>query len=175
MTMTIPTLETGRLILRGPQAEDFEHIAEFFADADRSWGFGGPMKRNDAWRWFASVFGHWILRGFGFWIVTDKSTGTPYGLCGIWEPEGWPEPEIGWVVFAGSEGKGIAYEAALAARQHAYDVWNMPALSSNIIPGNTRSVALAKRLGATFETEYENVTHGTEQLYRHPSKEELLA
>ena len=62
-------------------------------------------------------------------------------------------------------------EAALAARAYAYDTWKMPALSSNIIPGNTRSVALAERLGATFEREYENISHGREMVYRHPAPE----
>ena len=165
----IPTLETERLTLRGPIESDFEHLAVFFADKDRSWGFGGPLDRTKAWRWFASIIGHWALRGFGFWTVTDKITSEVYGLCGIWEPEGCPEPEIGWVMFAGSEGKGLAFEAAIAARTHAYDTWKMPALSSNIFPGNTRSIALAERLGATFEKEFQSVSHGTELLYRHPS------
>lgn len=132
------------------------------------------QSRTEAWRWFASVIGHWHLRSFGFWTITSKVDDTPLGICGVWEPEGWPEPEIGWVVYEVAEGKGIAFEAATAARAHAYDVWKMPALSSNIIPGNERSVALATRLGATFEREYQNVSHGTEMLYRHPAPEALV-
>ena len=46
-------------------------------------------------------------------------------------------------------------------------------LTSNIVPGNDRSVALAKRLGAWFEREYVNVQMGTDLLYRHPSPAEL--
>ncbi len=169
-----PIIETERLILRGPVAADFEPLAVFFADPVRSVGFGGVQTRTQTWRWFASVIGHWHLRGFGFWTVTDKSDATPMGICGVWEPEGWPEPEIGWVVYEHAEGKGIAYEAAVAVRAHAYNVWKMPPLSSNIIPGNARSIALAERLGATFEREYQNVTHGTELLYRHPAAEALV-
>jgi RimJ/RimL family protein N-acetyltransferase len=168
-----PTITTERLTLRGPVASDFEPMAAFYADPVRAAGFGGVRTRTEAWRWFASVIGHWHLRGFGFWTITDKSDGTVLGICGIWEPEGWPEPEIGWVVYETAEGRGIAYEAALAARAYAYDVWKMPALSSNIIPGNTRSIALAERLGAVFEREYQNVSHGTELLYRHPGPEAL--
>jgi RimJ/RimL family protein N-acetyltransferase len=47
-------------------------------------------------------------------------------------------------------------------------------LTSNIVPSNTRSIALAKRLGATFEREYDNVQMGLDHLYRHPAPEALL-
>ncbi|GLT08963.1 GNAT family acetyltransferase [Sulfitobacter porphyrae] len=175
ISIAIPVLETERLILRAPHADDFEHVAAFFADAGRSWGFGGPSDRAEAWRWFAGLIGHWAIRGFGFWIIVDRTTDTPIGLTGIWEPEGWPEPELGWVMFEGSEGKGYAFEAAQAARAHAYNVWGMSALTSNIFPGNTRSVALAERMGAVHERDYENVKHGTEMVYRHPGPKEIAA
>lgn len=52
MTLTnAPRIDTERLVLRGPEARDFEPVAAFFADGDRSWGFGGPQNRPGAWRW----------------------------------------------------------------------------------------------------------------------------
>ncbi|MEX0351436.1 MAG: GNAT family N-acetyltransferase [Paracoccaceae bacterium] len=172
ISVTIPKLETERLILRGPDARDFENVATFFADEARSWGFGGPCNRNEAWRWFASMIGHWVLRGYGYWMVETRA-GHPVGFVGIWEPEGWPEPELGWVVFADAEGKGYALEAAREVRRYAYEVLGFETISSNIFPGNDRSVALAERLGARFERSYENVSHGTQMVYRHPSSFQL--
>ncbi|SEO01096.1 Protein N-acetyltransferase, RimJ/RimL family [Salinihabitans flavidus] len=174
MTLTpAPIIETERLILRGPEPQDFEPIAAFYADADRSWGFDGPLPRHEAWRWFAGSIGHWHLHGYGFWTVTLKETGGIAGIAGIWNPEGWPEPELGWVVFDGFEGRGIAYEAALAARNHAYGPLGFTTMTSNIVPGNTRSEQLARRLGAWLEKTYTNVTMGTDQLFRHPGPETL--
>ena len=171
MTLTAaPRIETDRLILRGPEARDFEPVAAFYADAERSWGFGGPQNRNEAWRWFASLIGHWALRGYGFWMVETRA-GETVGMVGLWEPEGWPEPELGWVMFQNGEGRGYAFEAATAARDHAYRNMGFTTLSSNIFPGNARSVALAERMGAQKEREYDNVTHGTEMVYRHPGPE----
>ena len=170
--LQIPTLTTDRLILRAPEARDFEGVATFFADAERSWGFGGPLSRNEAWRWFASMIGHWVLHGYGFWMV-DTREGEPAGFAGIWSPEGWPEPELGWVVYQGAEGKGYAREAAEEIRRYAYAVLGFETLSSNIIPGNARSVALAERMGAQYERSFENVTHGTEMVYRHPGPDDL--
>lgn len=171
MMTPAPTITTDRLVLRGPEADDVEHIVAFYADAERSVGFGGPIPRDEAWRWFASVIGHWHLRGYGFWTVTLD--GAPCGIVGIWYPEGWPEPELGWVVFEGFEGKGIAYEAAMAVRAHAYAHMGFTTMTSNIIPGNDRSVALAQRMGAVFERTYDNINMGEDRLYRHPSKADL--
>jgi RimJ/RimL family protein N-acetyltransferase len=169
----IPLIETERLRLRGPKASDFAHVEAFFADVDRAKGFGGQQNSNEAWRWFASVYGHWALRGYGFWFVETKAEEL-VGMVGLWAPEGWPEPELGYVMFANGEGKGFAYEAATAARDYAYQKMGFTTLSSNIFPGNTRSVALAERMGAWKEREYENVSHGTEMVYRHPSPEVQL-
>lgn len=168
VTNQIPVLETQRLKLRGPEAKDFEPVAEFFADAERSWGFGGPLPRTEAWRWFSSMIGHWVLRGYGFWIV-ETHDGQTVGMVGLWFPEGWDEPELGYVMFPKGEGKGLAIEAATKVRQFAYEKLGFTTLCSNIFPGNTRSVGLAERMGAIYEGDHENITHGTEMVYRHPA------
>ncbi len=173
--VTAPRLETERLILRGPEAGDAEAMIAFLLDRERSEGFGGYDHRGDAWRWFALNVGHWHLRGYGYFTIEEKATGKPAGICGIWNPEGWPEPEIGWVVFEGYEGRGIAREAALRVRRYAYEDLGLKTLTSNIVPGNTRSVALAERLGAIYERTYKNYHMGEDMLYRHPPAEEVLA
>lgn len=177
MTLTsAPTLTTERLILRSLAPQDFEPLAEFFAIKERSWGFGGPKHRNDAWRWFSAAIGHWHLQGMGYWAIAAKDApDAALGITGIWNPEGWPEPELGWVAFAGAEGRGIMAEAATAARLHAYTAGGMGALCSLIFPGNDRSIRLAERLGCTHERDVETPSFGTEHLYRHPALSELAA
>ena len=168
-----PVLETARLILRGPEPRDAEAVMAFLLDQRRAAGFGAAANRGEAWRWFALNVGHWHIRGTGYFTVEDRATGEPAGLTGIWSPEGWPEPELGWVMFDGFEGRGLAHEAALRARRHAYDDLGMTTLTSNIKPGNTRSIALAERLGAWFEREYDNISMGRDLLYRHPGPDAL--
>lgn len=168
-----PVLATDNLILRGPEMRDFEPLAVFYADAPRAWGFGGALKRDEAWRWFATSIGHWHIHGYGYFTIETK-TGEIAGISGIWNPETWPEPELGWVVFDGFEGRGIAYEAACRARLWAYENLGFTTLTSNIVPGNERSIALAKRMGAFFERKYYNSNMGEDMLYRHPSPEALI-
>ena len=71
---------------------------------------------------------------------------------------------------ANGEGKGYASEAALAARAYAAAHFGMPQLMSYLAPANARSIAMAKRLGATYEREHQ--LHGKLcHVYRHPNVE----
>jgi len=175
MSLTLaPVLDTPRLVLRGPQARDADAVIAFLLDQTRAAGFGAAPDRGAAWRWFALNVGHWHIHGYGYFTMEDRATGRPAGLTGIWNPEGWPEPELGWVAFDGFEGKGLAFEAATRARRYAYDDLGLTTLTSNIVPGNTRSIALAERLGCWFEREYDNIEMGRGFLYRHPGPDAAL-
>lgn len=172
VTVTIPTIETERLVLRCPEERDVGPLAAFYA-SERAAYVGGPMGRIDCWRYLASVIGHWHLRGWGRWSVVEKSSGAVAGLVGLHAPIGWPEPEIGWFLYDGFEGRGIAQEAALEARRYAYGVAGWTTAISLIDPANTRSLALARRLGAAFDRQFEHEVYGAMDIWRHPGPEAL--
>ena len=164
--INIPVYEAGRLRYRGPRMDDFEAWAEFRA-SDRSKGVGGPYSRAAAFDSFCEIAGHWGLRGYGRWLIADLETDTPLGVVGLFYPEDWPEPEIAWSVFEPAEGKGYAYEAAMFARSYAYDVLGWDTVISCTAKGNTRSEALAKRMGAFHEYDYSVPDLGTLKVWRH--------
>lgn len=165
----IPTLHTERLIMRAPKRSDMAAL-DTFRTSERSRGVGGPFASSSTHEKLCALVGHWHIEGYGRWIVADHND-TPLGLVGLLNPDGWPEPEIGWSLFAEAEGKGIAYEAAIATRTYVYDVLGWPSVISCVAPDNTRSLALAKRLGATHEGEFQHADHGTLQIFRHPMRE----
>lgn len=171
--MTIPTLTTERLTLRAPEQRDFDVFAAFYA-SDRAKFVGGPMDRPAAWRQLATEAGHWQLRGYGRWIVADRTTDQAVGMIGLWYPEGLPEREIGWDLFAGAEGKGYATEAAAAARAYAYDVLGWTTVMSLIDPENSSSAKVATRLGAFHEKDYDHPRFGQLHVYRHPGPQDLI-
>ncbi len=56
---------------------------------------------------FSAEIGHWTLRGYGFWAVEETASGAYCGQVGLWNPEGWAEAEIGWLMMEGFEGKRL--------------------------------------------------------------------
>ena len=165
MHISIPTLESARLILRPFLAADFEQMAIFFADLVSAF-YGGPCNREDAWRKFAVYSGHWLLRGYGPWALQEKATGAFVGLSGLWYPEGWVEPEITWALVPGAHGKGYATEGARRALLAAYQDFGWTTAVSVVSVNNLASQAVALRLGATLEREVD-YRHGPAHLYRH--------
>jgi len=146
-----PTLHTERLTLRAPQASDWPYWRDFAA-SDRARFVGGPIDEAKAWRAFGHVIGMWVLRGHGSFVFRETVSDQPLGMCGPWHPTDWPEAEIGWMVWrAEAEGKGLAFEAAAAARAHAFTALGWRTAVSYINPDNTRSIALALRLGAILD------------------------
>lgn len=165
----VPRLETDRLILRGPEARDFDALRDFMTDADRTRYIGGAAKTDfDVWNNVMRSIGHWIWHGYGFWTLAEKASGQAVGRVGIVNHVGWPEPELGWHAFAAGEGRGLVAEAARAIRAHAARVLGLDRIISQIHPDNTRSRALAERLGAVVERET-TLLGDPCLVYRHPS------
>ncbi|MBE1285850.1 MAG: GNAT family N-acetyltransferase [Rhodobacteraceae bacterium] len=162
----IPSIETERLILRAPSAEDLPAMAAFFA-TERSHYVGGPKDEFGTWQSLAARLGHWAMNGYGLWHLTEKATGDFAGWVGMIFAPGWHEPEMGWTLLEHAEGKGFAHEAALAARDHAARHQGLDGVISYIAHANDRSRALAEKLGATFERDDELLGKSC-QVWRHP-------
>jgi len=167
----IPQIETERLILRAPCQQDFQPVADFYA-SDRSRFVGGPKPLGGAWHFLTFMIGHWAMRGFGMWTVTEKGNDAGCGLVGLYYPVGWPEKELGWHLWdQQTENRGIATEAAQAAQRFAFASLGWATLVSYISPDNTRSIALAKRLGAILDPDADQPEGALCQVYRHPNIE----
>ncbi|KGJ06493.1 Protein N-acetyltransferase, RimJ/RimL family [Paracoccus halophilus] len=166
LLVDVPLLETGRLVLREPRLSDWDAM-NAFGRSERSGFIGGPFEEWQNWGALTGGIGHWLLRGYGLWSVEDRATGRPAGRVGVINHIDWSEPELGWHIYDGFEGRGIAYEAAMAARDHAQGRMGLGPLISHIHPDNTRSRRLAERMGAVVERETE-LRRTPCLIYRHP-------
>jgi RimJ/RimL family protein N-acetyltransferase len=166
----VPSLETERLTLRPWRQADLEPFAAYYADPVTAAFVGGTCSRNSAWHRMAAFAGHWSLRGYGYWALEEKSTGQFVGYAGLWFPEGWPEPEVGWGLLKTAHGKGYATEASLRAREYGYSNVGFKTLISFIDLRNSASRAVAERMGAKYEST--GMLFGSKAgIFRHPPPE----
>ncbi|HLL27155.1 MAG TPA: GNAT family N-acetyltransferase [Xanthobacteraceae bacterium] len=144
----MPTLETARLLLRPPIAEDFDAWADFCADEEVSRYLGGALDRASAWRNMCTMTGAWAVRGFSVFSVIEKSSGRWIGRVGPWQPEGWPGTEVAYSLARKAWGKGYAREATSAAVDWAFKHLAWREVIHCIHPKNERSQQVATRLGS---------------------------
>lgn len=169
----IPELTTERLRMRLARREDLDALIAF-RSSDRSKGVGGPFPPETGFGYLEKLVGQWHIRGYGRWIVTEKGTDAALGLVGIYDDVEWPEPEIGWTMFAAGEGKGYAREAAEASRDFAYNRLGWTRIISSIMPDNLRSIRLAERMGCTkSDKSFSPPGIGTLDIWVHPGPKEL--
>lgn len=142
-------METERLLLRLPLAQDFEDYAGLMADEEACRYLGGHMPRAAAWRRFLQMPGAWALQGFAMFSVIEKSSGGWIGQMGAWRPECWPGTEVGWAFKRSAWGRGYAQEAGIASIDWAFTNLDIDEIIHSIHPDNLASQLLAQRLGST--------------------------
>jgi RimJ/RimL family protein N-acetyltransferase len=145
----LPTLTTQRVILRAPRVTDFDAYAEI-ACSLRGASLGGPLSREDAWRDFAQMISGWPAQGHGLWTVGHAGTIAGFVVLGF-EP-GDTAPELAVLLTESAEGRGLAFDAAQAAKQHAFETIGCDTIVSSIGSKNLRAQALAARLGGRQNT-----------------------
>lgn len=147
-----PEIETNRLILRPPRAEDFPFYCELMVSEGAHF-IGGPQTPPVVWRGLCTITGAWTISGFSMFSVIEKATGKWIGRLGPWQPEGWPGKEVGWGLLPSAQGQGYAAEGATAAIDYAFDILGWDDVIHCIDPLNAPSIKLAERLGSRKQGE----------------------
>ena len=147
----IPVLETERLVLRGPTLADFEDSYAMWRTPEVNKHIGGkPRSEEETWARIQRYAGHWVLLGFGMWMVRDRE-GEFVGEVGFMDYRRDMTPkltaiECGWVLTGAHHGKGYATEAMRAAL-----AWGDTHLGQKfeciIDHDNAPSIRVAEKLG----------------------------
>ena len=164
---TSPIIKTDRLLLREPVLEDWPSFAAVMT-SDRARYMGGPFSIGSAWGAFCHGVALWQLFGVGNLTIELRETKQCLGQIEINQGPRFPEPELGWQLTSEAEGKGYAFEAAVALRDWAFQDRKLQTLVSYIDPGNARSIRLAERLGATID-DHAPKQDPDDLVYRHVS------
>jgi RimJ/RimL family protein N-acetyltransferase len=146
-------LLTDRLELRRWREADLDEHAALIADPAVNRYIGGPTGRDAAWRQIAIFMGHREMRGWTSSPLIERASGRLIGRAGLWQPEGWPGLEVGWVVAPSAWNQGYATEIGRAVRDFAFHQLGIEHLISVIGPDNHASIRVAEKIGSTFERE----------------------
>lgn len=146
-----PTLTTERLVMRPFRSDDLEPL---FAAMDTpevraDLHLPADFSRSAAWGSLCAFAGLWELRGLGQWALEERATGRFVGRAGLYwrTEEDWPGVEVGWMLDPAAWGVGYATEAGARAVRHGFEALGEHTLYSVILPSNSRSQAVARRLG----------------------------
>jgi RimJ/RimL family protein N-acetyltransferase len=150
--VSVPRLQTPRLLLREYRPADFAAFAAHLADPVAT-GLVGAHDRRTAWRIFGANTGGWLLHGAGWWSVELRSSGALVGSVGAFFRETGPEIELGWNTFSTYWRQGIATEAAAGVMRYCFDHRRDPRVTALIDPANVASLRVAAHLGMTYESE----------------------
>ncbi len=161
----IPTLHTDRLTLRPYQRRDWDAYFAFAASPERTKYMGGPNNDKDAWGWFTNDIASWALYGFG--TLAIEADGQIAGFAGLVQPPNFPEPECGWALFDGFEGKGYATEAGAAMLAHTFATTTLDTIVSYVDPDNAASAAVAQRLGGVEDPDAKGPFGDTNRIFRY--------
>lgn len=153
-------IETSRLKLRLHTLRDFEFshglwnepfVYQFISKK--------PSSTQQSWGRLYNYLGHWQLRGYGYFLVEEKISGTSIGEIGLadFQRDLNPSPnlpyEAGWVIHPDFHGEGFASEALEAILR-----WNDERVGPQpywcmIDAKNTASIKLAEKLKFKFTRE----------------------
>lgn len=152
VTFAIPArIESERLVLRMVVESDWRAMHGYYSDAEcMRYTIGRVLTEGESWRMTAALAGHWLLRGFGPYILEDRASGTVIGTAGPWHPGDWPECEVKWGLLRSHWGRGLASEAARAVLHFARGAFPVPPISL-IHAHNAASIRVALAVGAEPE------------------------
>ena len=160
--------QTRRLFLESWELEDFDvfapitrdpRVMQFIAD-------GEPWPDSRIGWFLGSQSTLQETLGFCNWKLTDRSSRELVGFCGLAPLKQVKEIEIGWWLKPTYWKKGLAFEAAECVVSAAFNEHGISRIVARAYRANTRSIALMKRLGMTFDRVLDTNSVGEIVLYR---------
>ena len=148
-------LETERLLLRHMEPGDLDDLYALYTDPEvRRYIPEGVLTLDETraeLEWFLN--GHPEHPELGLWATIYKPTGQFIGRCGLlpWTIDEVYEVEVAYLLGKAWWGQGLATEAALAIKAHAFDTLDLSRLVCLIDADNQASIRVATKIGMAYE------------------------
>jgi len=162
-------LETKRLTLRQFVPEDAAENYRIYSDAAtmRFMGRGPGSVEAEREQIRKHIANYYDTYGFGLWAVVLKETGRLIGRCGLLHQqiEGGIEIEVSYLLDRHYWGKGLATEAAREVVRAGFERFKLVRIVALIMPENTASISVAKKIGMEYEREVAYKDFGRVAMY----------
>jgi RimJ/RimL family protein N-acetyltransferase len=144
--------ETSRLVFRRMEEGDAPFVGEMLADPTHLRFCPKVYADLDAAGWIRLQLERYERDGHGLWLVVEKN-GRPVGQAGLVQQcvDRATEVEVAFMIHAPHRRRGLATEAALTMRDHAFVHLGRHRVISLIHPDNRPSQGVALRLGMALE------------------------
>lgn len=150
----IKTLETTRLILREFRESDLADMHEVLGNAEvMRFSLTGPYSMEKTADFLRGCLEGYRKRNVGLFAVVLKEEQKVIGYCGFYflSIDGADEIEIGYRLNPAYWNRGLATEAAIAARDLGFEKLGYGRVISCIEAANLASIRVAEKAGMHYE------------------------
>jgi RimJ/RimL family protein N-acetyltransferase len=148
-------LETDRLRMRQLTGEDAEFVLTLIQEPEFLEHIGDKGVHDlESAREFVRT-GPWTnqpKRGLGQFLIEEKATGAPVGVCGLLYRERLDVTDVGFAILSANRGRGYATEAAAAVLEYGRNTLGLQGIVALTSEANTPSIRVLEKLGMSFVT-----------------------
>ncbi len=148
-----PVLETNRLLLRQVSRTDEQGLFQSYSDPAVMKYLSAPLDNRDAVQGILEDYMNGFADGSSLiWTIAVKLTGVFAGTAGFEEfsfLDG--KADLGFSLNRSHQGNGYMTEALLKILSFGFNTLNISRIQTTVVPENTSSVALLKKLGFSKE------------------------
>ena len=147
-------VETDRLRLRRLTPDDAEFILRLLNEPSFIENIGDRRVRTlEGARAYIlnGPVASYERNGFGLWLVEEKDSRAPVGLCGLIKRDALEDVDLGYALVPEHWSKGYALEAASGAMTYAREGLGLRRVVAITDVKNQSSIRLLEKLGFRFE------------------------
>ena len=147
-------METDRLRLRRLSPGDAEFVLRLLNEPSfiQNIGDRGVRNADDARAYILNgPVASYEKHGFGLWLVEEKESGEPVGICGLLKRDALEDVDLGYALVPEHWSKGYASESASAVMAYARAKLGLGRILAIVDAGNQGSIRLLEKIG--FECE----------------------
>jgi RimJ/RimL family protein N-acetyltransferase len=151
VTRAPQALETSRLSLRWFTRKDASLMLAIWNDPDfiRYVGDRGIRSIRDAEAAMdTGIISQYDTMGYGPYRVAIKTHGAPIGICGLFQRDYLPVPDLGFCLLPAFRRQGLTEEASRAVLEMASSDLGLDRVTAIVAEGNHPSLTLIRKLGA---------------------------